>query len=167
MGLPWSIERILGWRTRYEAVRRWAARCEGCYSDGRCISSDFEDFFLAFMVICYHLRDFVIETGGVRSDEIDHLIQASEPMLICRDICHRSKHHTISRNPLDAQWSLGREYNPWPNGAPGVSHFLITGSDKRQPITVIRECLLFWDSLVTQAKFTEPPNPFRPKSDPS
>jgi len=160
MGLPWSVEKILGWRSRYEAVQRWAARCESCYSNGRCVSGDFEDFFLAFMVVCYHLRDYIIETGGVRPDEIDRLIQASEPMRLCRDICNRSKHHTISRNPLDAQWSLGREYDPWPDGTSGMSHFLIAGSDKRQPMAAVRQCLLFWGNLVAQESFTEPPNPF-------
>jgi hypothetical protein len=105
------MENVLGWRSRYEAMQRWATRCTNCYSGDRCISDDFADFFLAFMVVCYHLRDFVIETGDVRPDEIDGLIQANEPMRICRDICNRSKHHTISRNPFDAQWSLVARFN--------------------------------------------------------
>jgi len=160
MGLPWSIEKILGWRSHYEAMKRWAVRCESCYSNGRCVSGDFEDFFLAFMVVCYHLRDFVIKTGGVRADEIDSLIQKSEAMGICRDICHRSKHHTISKPSIDEDWSLGRSYHPWPDGTSAISHFLIAGSEKRQPLEVIRECVRFWEGLVTKGRFSQPSNPF-------
>jgi len=46
----------MGWRSRYEAMQRWAIRCKQCYSDGCCVSDDFVDFFLAFMVVCYHLK---------------------------------------------------------------------------------------------------------------
>ena len=160
MGLPWSIEKILGWRSRYEATKRWAARCENCYSDGRCVSGDFEDFFLAFMVVCYHLRDFVIKTGGIRPDEIDRLIQGNESMRICRDICHRSKHHSISRPSIDNEWSLGQEFPRCPDGTPATLHFLIAGGEKREPLTVVRACVRFWDNLAAEGRFTEPPNPF-------
>jgi len=160
MGLPWSIEKILGWRSRYEAVQRWATRCEKCYSDDRCVSGDFEDFFLAFMVVCYHLRDFVIETGGLRADEIDRLIQDNEAMRICRDVCNRSKHHSISKASIDDLWSLGREYRPWPDGTPAIAHFLVAGSEKHEPLDVVRECQRFWDGPVASAGLTEPSNPF-------
>jgi hypothetical protein len=159
MGLGWSTENIRGWRSQFERLQRWATRCERCYSNGRCVSDDFVDFFLAFMVVCYHLRDFVVETGGVSGHEIDSLIQASEPMRICRDICHRSKHYEIRHNPFDAHWTLGREFNPWSDGTPGISHFLISGSEKREPLALGRQCLVFWGDLVGQGRFTEPSNP--------
>lgn len=160
MGLPWSVENISGWRSRYEAMGRWAARCKQCYSYDRCVSGDFEDFFIAFMVVCYHLRDSVISTAGVRPDVIDQLIQTSEPMRICRDICNRSKHHSISRPSIDHQWSLGREYRPWPDGASAYGHFLIAGGEKREPLAVVQQCLNFWNDLVAKEQFVEPPDPF-------
>lgn len=162
MGLPWSIEKIRGWRSHYDAVQRWHVRCEKCYSGDRCVSEDFEDFFLAFMVACYHLRDFVIETGGVRSDELDRLISNNETMRICRDICNRSKHHTISRFGIDDEWSLGREHRPWPDGTSAVSHFLIAGNKKYAPLEVAHNCMQFWDSLIASDVLVEPPNPFGP-----
>jgi hypothetical protein len=85
MGLPWSIEKALGWRSRYDAIQRWAERCERCYLDERCVAGDFEDFYLAFMVFCYSLRDFVIATGGMSPGEIDLLIKDHKPMRVCRD----------------------------------------------------------------------------------
>ena len=160
MGLPWSVENIMGWRSRYEAMERWAIRCKQCYSDGCCVSDDFVDFFLAFMVVCYHLRDSVVQTGGVRPDEIEALIQASESMRICRDICHRSKHHSISRPSIDHQWSLGREYRPWSGGTSNYGHFLIAGDEKREPLAVVQQCLKFWNDLIATGRFVEPPNPF-------
>ena len=68
----------------------------------RCINDDFVDFFLAFMVMCYSLRDFVVRTGGVLEDEIDELIRDCEAKRICRDVCNRAKHCAISRPSVDA-----------------------------------------------------------------
>jgi hypothetical protein len=161
VGLPWSIEKILGWRSQLDAVRRWAKRCEACYFDGRCVSDDFEDFYFAFMVSCFHLRDFAVQTGGIRKKEIDGLIQASESMRLCRDICNRTKHHTLThRVAIDAQWSIGREYPRAAHGASGVSHFLIAGGEKRNPLQVMRDCLGFWDNLVSRGGLSEQPDPF-------
>ena len=162
MGLKWSAENILGWRTRYDAVLRWRDRCVGCYSDGRAISDDALDFVLAFFIFCYSLRDFVIKTGGVKAKYIDDLIADSEPMRICRDVCNRSKHCNISSPSIDSSWSLGREYAPWPDGTSGFRHFLIAESRTAHPLEVVKQCVQFWDDLVAGKRFQEPTNPFAP-----
>jgi len=120
------------------------------------------DFFLAFMVMCYRMRDFVIHTGGVGKDNLDRLISEREPMCLCRDICNRSKHHTITKSSVDDTWFLGREHIPWSDGA--HKYFLIAGGYKYDPLHLVGECERFWENLVAQKKFAEPPNPFSQES---
>ena len=159
MGLPWSAENLLGWRTRYDAVRRWAHRCRECYEGDRCVNQDdFVDFFLAFMVMSYSLRDFAIHTGGISQDEMDQLIHGCEAMRLCRDICNRGKHYAISKPSIDPMWSLGRERNL--STSRGIRHFLIAGDEKHDPLSLVDECLRFWDGLISEEKLVEPPNPF-------
>jgi hypothetical protein len=112
------------------------------------------------MTVCFHLSDYVINTGGMEKAAMAKLIQNSEAMQICRDICNRTKHHSISKNPGDPDWSLGREFSPYRNGKPGYRHFLIHGTNKRDPLAVIKECELFWSELIAREMFSEPPNPF-------
>lgn len=138
---------------------RWYEKCEGCHK-GECYTSwsDALDFILAFFVFCYHLRDYVVETGHIKQHDIDALIQANIYMRICRDVCNRIKHHTIRRNPsIDADWSIGREYVPW--GERGEKFFVIA-DDKRDAMDVVRGCVRFWNEIVDAGKLQEPPNPF-------
>ncbi len=159
MGRPWSTENILGWRTRYKAVCRWGDRCRRCFSGGHCTNDqDFVDYFLAFMIMCYSLKDFVIQTGQISQNEMNTLIQRCDSMCICRDICNRAKHHTIRQPSIDAQWSLGREYIPGSDG--GYKYFLIVGDQMQDPLSVVGECERFWRDLIAEGKFAEPENLF-------
>lgn len=160
MGLPWSTENILGWRTQYQAVCRWRDRCRRCYSDGHCTNEqDFVDYFLAFMINCYSLRHFVIQTGQIPKQEMDELIKQCESMRICRDICNRAKHYAISGPSIDPQWSLGREWIPGSDGS--TKYFLIVEDQKQAPLSVVEKCERFWRDLIAEKKFAEPGNPFR------
>jgi len=158
VGLKWSSEKILGWRTRWAAVQRWRDRCAGCFADGHCINDpDFQDFFIAFMVLCYSLRDFTIRSGGLSNVEVDKLIGDSEAMRLCRDICNRGKHHTLNmKASVDADWSLGREYVPGSNGH--HRWFVIADGKAYDPLALVDDCLKFWSDLIEQGKFAEPIN---------
>jgi hypothetical protein len=159
MGLLYSAEKILGWRSQYEAMLRWHKRCESCHK-GECYTSwtDALDFILAFFVFCYHVRDYAIQTGCIDATEMDDLIKGNTYMRICRDACNRLKHHTITRNPsIDVDWSIGREFVSWPDR--GEKLFLIA-DDKLDAMEVVRGCVKFWNEIVDSGKLQEPPNPF-------
>jgi hypothetical protein len=119
------------------------------------------DFFVAFMVMSYSLRDFAIHTGGISQKEMDQLIQNCEAMRLCRDICNRGKHYAISKPSVDATWSLGRESIVWSDG--GYKHFLIAGDEKYDPLSIVSRCERFWERLISEKKLVEPPNPFSRK----
>jgi hypothetical protein len=71
------------------------------------------DFFLAFFLNCYALRDWFINSNSISQTEMDELIKSDEAMRLCRDICNRSKHLTLNRPAsTEPNFSIGREYNP-------------------------------------------------------
>ena len=109
MALAFSAEKILGWRSQYEALRRWHRRCESFHDDLAYYNTslaDGVDFVLAFFVVCYHMRDYAIQTGKISRSEMDSLIRKNRYMRICRDVCNRSKHHTLNQPSIDRDWSI-------------------------------------------------------------
>ncbi len=161
MGLPWSAERLLGWRSQYSRVKRWHHRVrEGIEKaqaryDG--VRPENLDDVLAFFLFCYSLRDWVVRTGGTSAATIDALVSANKAMRICRDICHRAKHHTLSAPSVDADFSIGREYDIWTEGE---RWFVLAGNDRLHLVDLAHECMAFWDHLVGSGTLTEPPDPF-------
>ena len=80
-------------------------------------------------------------------------------MRICKDICIRVKHHTISKTKplIDKDWSIGREYVSSQNR--GEKFFLIA-DDKIDAMEVVSGCVKFWNEIVDSGKLQEPPIPF-------
>ena len=168
MGLQFSAENVLGWRSQYEAMTRWFSRCQNVHlRDGRYTSwYDALDFVLVFFVHCYHLSDYVVETGGMSRKQIEDLIDNNKNMKICRDICLRVKHHSISnsssvKRAIDKDWSIGREYcSEFLYGTSGEKLFLIVGDEKLDPLSIVYGCVDFWQDLVGDKALVESTNPF-------
>jgi hypothetical protein len=167
MGLKFSADKVLGWRTQYDVMLRWFERCKNVHhTDGRYTSfEDALDFILVFFIYCYHLSDYVVETGSITRPEIDKLIEQNKNMQICRDICLRVKHHNISQSrsvkkSLDKDFSIGREYSS-PYSPAGENLFLILDGEKLDPLSIVHNCVNFWQDLVDKNSFKEPPNPFQ------
>jgi hypothetical protein len=155
MGLPWSAENVLSWRSQLDRVKRWSDRLKEFGRD----DTDQErlDFYLAFFLNCYALRDWFINSNAVSKPDMDGLTQSNEAMRLCRDICNRSKHLTLNRNPsTEATFSIGREYTPYAN-----RFFVIALGEKRDLFEIASACVAFWDEFLKTYKPPEPPNPFR------
>lgn len=60
------------------------------------------DIFLAFFILCYHLRDWLTETKLVKTHIVDEFIQQSYELQLCRNICLGLKHFNI-RKPSKPQ----------------------------------------------------------------
>jgi hypothetical protein len=111
MGLPWSMENILEWRSQYDRMKRWLAKLREFGRDQE--DEERLDLYLAFFLNCYSLLDWFVKSGGIDASEIHNRIQASEAMRLCRDICNRSKHMQIGsphKPSTEADFSLAREY---------------------------------------------------------
>jgi len=150
------MENILGWRSQYDRMERWRRRIlsrgEGCISD-----QDLLDFYLAFFVSSYALRDWLVNSGIIPAADIDRLIHADRAMRLCRDLCNRSKHFRISRPSVDASFSILREYrgDDQPNALA-----VIAGSEKRDLWDVVDGCVQFWATLIRDRRLPDPPSPF-------
>lgn len=160
MGLLWSAESIFSWRSQHDRVKRWSQRLHE-YQD-----ADFQDrldFFLAFFINCYSLRDWFINSNSISQKEMDGLIQSSEAMRLCRDICNRSKHLTLNRSPsTEANFSIGREYRPFDRGYRFFIQYL---DSMRDLMEIAMSCLQFWDDFLSTYKPSEPANPFARNAD--
>jgi hypothetical protein len=157
MGLRWSMENILGWRSQFDRMERWHGRLQPLLGK-QGSDQDPLDFYLAFFQSCFALRDWLVEGGLLPGSDIDKLIQADPSMRICRDVCNRSKHFRLNRPPsIDANFSILREYR-------GEGHAnalaIIAGDEKRELWDVADHCTWFWRNLVRSNQIPEPPSPF-------
>jgi hypothetical protein len=80
--------------------------------------ADYEDDLWAFFQNAWHLKDWIKNdpATGVES-RIEEAVARHEPLMICADLCNRSKHLKLVRKRLDAdvQGRLPRivEINRW------------------------------------------------------
>ena len=125
MGYGWSIHKSDGWRGQLERVHRWQRRVTHSANIG---SGDLEDFVFALFQNCYHLREWIEKTAKVPSSELDGLFARTPELRVCRDICNGTKHLTLSRASVDADFSIGREYDP--ASASGYRLFIIAHGNK-------------------------------------
>jgi len=103
-----------GWRGQLARVERWYRRASDSL-DPRCIRADEEivDFLYAFFHAAFHLRDWLVNSGGVSRREIDAVFTANRCLGFCRDICNGSKHFALDPKRHDtARIGLIRAYVP-------------------------------------------------------
>lgn len=163
MGLRWSMENILGWRSQYERMERWYRRiAERSTTPPTKDDQDILDTYLAFFLNCYALRDWFVNSGTIAAHKIDGLIRANRYMRLCRDVCNRSKHLRISRATTDATFSIFREYRvgdeEWNLAI--VADELKTDLFKTDLSTLASECRNFWRDFVRDRQPSLPRNPF-------
>lgn len=160
MGLRWSMENILGWRSQYQRMERWLTRI--AMHAGNEADHDLLDTYLAFFLNCYSLRDWFVKSETIAAADIDDLIQKNRRMRLCRDLCNRSKHLRISKPSTDADFSIYREYRG--SGRPSALAMIAEdtkGLQKADLWDVAHECARFWSDFIRDYHPPEPANPFR------
>lgn len=130
-----------GWRGQFARVLRWRDRLDalGARDDFGLAPVVTFDYIYAFFQNCYHLRDWLRNSGAVKEDVLQQFMTGNVEMGVCRDIANGTKHLRITSPSVDAAPSIGREYHPvgWPGKRPGTteSYFiLLEHSDTRQVI---------------------------------
>lgn len=151
MGLVWSMENILGWRSQYDRMKRWAAKLRETGADQEQL-----DLYLAFFLNCYSLRDWFIKSDVIGAGELDSLIGASEAMRLCRDLCNRSKHLRLTQRPsTEADFSIAREY-----AHEGTRFLILFLGRQRDLFQVAAECVSSWEDFLNSHNPPEPESPF-------
>lgn len=85
------------WQDQHERVGRWHKRLSAIR---RAIPTDTSqaealDTVYAFFMNCYHLRDWIINSGFKPQADVDAFIRGNPDMALCRDICTGLKHFRI------------------------------------------------------------------------
>ena len=136
-----SADNILGWRSQFHRVERWFARLSEPVSDTEKL-----DFFLTYFINCYALTDWFIESGAISKEEMRPVISADASMCLCADICNRSKHLVLTKNPkVDAWYQIAREYDPFDGTA---RWFILSNGTKRDAYELATACMEFWRRFV-------------------
>lgn len=88
-------------------VKRWYKRLEDLKESNKHLD-DLEDFLYAFFQNCFHLKDWIIESGVLSRDIVNTFIESNTDMKICRDLCIDSKHLNIRNSSIDSNISVSR-----------------------------------------------------------
>ncbi len=143
MKLPRSAENALSWRSQYNRLERWFARLSEPVSDIEKL-----DFYLAFFMNCYALRDWLIKSEAMAKQEIDRLVFANQSMCICRDVCNRSKHLLLTSKPsADAHYQIAHEYM---HHDETTRWFIVAAGMKRDLFDLAATCMTFWRVFLEQ-----------------
>jgi len=100
-GTSWQDQRnrVGRWHKRLAAIRR------GVPTD-MSQAEALDDVYVFFMN-CYHLRDWIINSGFRSRADVDSFIAATPDLALCADICNGLKHFRLKRavSPSNITWS--------------------------------------------------------------
>jgi hypothetical protein len=145
LGPGWSIHKSGGWRGQLDRVHRCHERLLNAVETGTMNVMDLSDFAFAFFQNCYHLRDWMEKSKEIKKSDLGDLFKKTPELQICRDICNGTKHFTIDRQSVDADFSILREYDP---SAPSSYRLLIITNKQYDLIDLATKCLRAWDNFV-------------------
>jgi hypothetical protein len=85
-----------GWPGQLARVERWYRRASDVLDPGRrAPEAEIVDFLYAFFQSAYHLRDWLLNSGGASKAEIEALFADSPCLRFCADVCNGSKHFVL------------------------------------------------------------------------
>lgn len=146
MGLRHSAEKVRGWSGLYLSLADWPDRIRECHRSPHRMRDELT-FYLCFFAQAYSVRDWLVKQGIVRSADIDAAIRGDVAMQICRDICNRYKHYTLTSPSIDADWSIQRrlispfQSDDW--------EWTVIADDQNLVLwDLMIRCISFWEALV-------------------
>lgn len=87
-----------GWESQYDRLLRWRERIRKINASEP--HNEHIDLVLAFFQNCYHLRDWLENSGVVTSSDLQALFDSDTSLYLCRSICNGSKHFRIDNRPV-------------------------------------------------------------------
>lgn len=150
MGLLLTLQEAEGWHGQYRRMLRWRDRVRA--PDVERSSDEQLDFLIAFFVSCFHLRDW-LKDSGVDAERLNALFQANLELRVCRDIANGFKHSRLDRVPFhDPTFSVVREHVPvgWTSnpGHANTRWSVVAGDDKLDLVELAARCVSIWDGFL-------------------
>jgi len=160
-----TLQEAEGWHGQYRRMLRWRDRV--CAPDAGRSSADQLDFLIAFFVACFHLRDW-LKDSGVDGERLNSLFRANVELLVCRDIANGFKHSRLDREPFhDPVFSVVREHVPtgWPSnlGHANARWSVVAGDSKLDLVELAGRCVSIWDAFLGETLCPWTPRVFDPR----
>ena len=143
-------ERVGRWHKRLSAIRRGIPPDKG--------QAEALDDVYAFFMNCYHLRDWIIESGFKTKDKVDAFVRADPDLALCRDICIGLKHFRAKTawSPSGLTWSTASELTfSFPSGVavtgPIFDERWVFTTDGTEPVDMFElagRCIAAWDRFL-------------------
>lgn len=147
------------WQDQRNRVGRWHKRLSAI---GRGIPPDMSqaealDDVYAFFMNCYHLRDWIINSGFRSKADVDAFIEATPDLALCADICNGLKHFRVkrARSSSNLTWSTASVVTYWfPPGTAAVEPtagqqwVFTTDLTKVDMFELADRCIAAWDRFL-------------------
>lgn len=133
--------------------------------DGR--DANKHDFFLAFYIFCYDLKDWLVRDNIGSELEIEKYIQNNESLKLCGDIANFAKHGKLKKKKNGKLVSTSRtgDINTEVNevhyysisGGYFESTIKIKNKDKmKEPLQLMDDCMQAWASFLSSKNVSIP-----------
>ena len=144
-----SAHKAGGWIAQADRVLRWHERLVSSCTNSASTPEERLDFLLAFCQNCYALRDWLEKDGAASKDQLDALMQSSQPLRVCRDIANGSKHLKVDWPSVDPIFLIRREYC-----GPEIPErwFIIAGDDLVDTLALASQCVDAWQIFLQDHK---------------
>ena len=145
---------------QYERMKRWFKRFEEIH-DGKTHdrpSYYYQDEVFAFFQNCYHLKDWVINSGVIAKDKVESFISQSTELSICADLCNGSKHLQLKRTRTgDYSTDIAAQHYTLslPEERISVRYEVISSNQKYDAFSLATECIKEWHDFLTQEQLIE------------
>lgn len=104
-------------------LNRIRAMYKGIFSSTGHDPLSYEDDLISFFIHCYHIKDWVVQSGEIEKRVAEEFINTQKALKICADICNGSKHFKVIRSLRSgAQPKLAYKklsYSTWLTGSGG------------------------------------------------
>ncbi len=147
MGFKFSAEKVRGWSGLYLSLADWPDRIRECHQSPHRLRDELT-FYLCFFCQAYSVRDWLSKQQIVKSTEIDSAIRGEPAMQMCRDICNRYKHYSLTNPSIDANWSIQRRLVDPFSGTNDWEWTIIADQYYVSLWDLMIQCISFWEALV-------------------
>lgn len=145
-----------GWKNHHDRMKRWSERVlplcierQGSPVNGQAVV----DFALAFFLWAHSLREWLIEDGASLKDDLDRALASETLWSTCRDLANRTRHFELRQRPVDKDWTVFREYDPYFELIEGVgtSHWWLEHDGKKSRLDqLVVETVAMWSLVLKE-----------------
>jgi surface antigen len=140
---------------QFERMKRWHNRLKEVISktEHDRESDYYEDIVYAFFQNCFHLKDWLLNSGDVIDpQEVNNFIESHDEMKICRDICNISKHLSINKPSIDSNTKIASKHIELNlgSGVPtiAIAYEIEVNGKKYSAYELATKCLELWDQFL-------------------